>query len=196
MPEPLLHIARAGSAIGTFTLEEARELVDAGFLHGTDEGWIRGMDEWQPLQSILGQPGIPLADWRDKVIAGATAVSGVVGRSVGDFVKNVRARAAKGQSALTQAKTLALDHFLPQFQKRAAEYLRDKPVAFVKEAARNTEAARKVFGALYDCLPRPLCRFVSEPDFIAFCMEHRQRLLGQPAPPVPDPPPPPVPPEP
>ena len=35
----------------------------------------------------------------------------------------------------------------------------------------------KVFGAAYDCLPKPVSRFVPEQQFIAFCMKHRAQLL-------------------
>jgi hypothetical protein len=37
---------------------------------------------------------------------------------------------------------------------------------------------RKTFGAVYDCLPKPVYRFVSEAAFIEFCMARRRKLLG------------------
>jgi hypothetical protein len=39
---------------------------------------------------------------------------------------------------------------------------------------------RKLFGATYDCLPKPVYRFVSEQAFIEFCMERRRELLDLP----------------
>lgn len=182
MPDSLLHLARDGKELGAFTLEEVRELAETGFLQPTDEVWFRGLNGWRPLEEVLGEAMSPHGDWRDKLIAGTTALSGVVGRRLGQMVGGVKARAAQGQDALAQARTVALEQFLPQFQKRAAEYLRDKPATLARNALASEELARKVFAALYDCLPRPVCRFVSETDFIAFCLEHRQRLLGGAAP--------------
>ena len=45
-------------------------------------------------------------------------------------------------------------------------------------ALRDDELLRKVFGAVYDTLPKPVRRFVGEETFIEFCFKHRQRLLG------------------
>jgi hypothetical protein len=39
---------------------------------------------------------------------------------------------------------------------------------------------RKLFGAAYDCLPRPVQRFVGEEKFVNFCMQRRQKLLQAP----------------
>jgi hypothetical protein len=45
-------------------------------------------------------------------------------------------------------------------------------------AMRDDEFMRKLFGATYDCLPKPVYRFVKEEAFIQFCMERRGKLLG------------------
>lgn len=42
----------------------------------------------------------------------------------------------------------------------------------------DDEFMRKTFGAVYDCLPKPVCRFIGEERFIAFCLEHRRRLVA------------------
>jgi hypothetical protein len=50
--------------------------------------------------------------------------------------------------------------------------------AHAQAALRDDEFMRKVFGATYDCLPRPVRRFMTEPAFIQFCLERRWELLG------------------
>jgi hypothetical protein len=44
-------------------------------------------------------------------------------------------------------------------------------------ALKDEEFLRKLFGAVYDCLPKPAKRFVSEPAFLEFCFKHQRKLL-------------------
>jgi hypothetical protein len=178
MPEPLIHVARGEAELGTFTLAETEELVEAGFLQSTDDAWSDRMPEWRPLRETLPRLKAASADWRDKVVAGATLLSRVVGRRAGRLVATVKSQAADGQQAPSQAKQLALEQYLPQFQKLLAQQLRDKPAAVLQAAVQDESVMRNVFGALYDCLPKPLCRFVPGSLFVSFCMEHRQRLFA------------------
>ena len=55
----------------------------------------------------------------------------------------------------------------------------------IQAANRDEEFLTKIFGAAYDCLPRPVCRFVTEAQFTEFCRRHHRRWL---APTVPEPP--------
>jgi hypothetical protein len=54
----------------------------------------------------------------------------------------------------------------------------------VQAAIRDEAVLRKVFGALYDCLPAPVRRFVPEGAFVNFCMDHRLRLFANAVAPV------------
>jgi pimeloyl-ACP methyl ester carboxylesterase len=65
-------------------------------------------------------------------------------------------------------------------QKLLAAQLKDKPLTAARSALQNDELMRKAFGALYDCLPRPVCRFIGEDAFMRFCLQHRERLLKSP----------------
>src|SRR5437867_1399116 len=178
MPEPLIHVARGEAELGTFTLTETEELVETGFLQITDDAWSDRMAEWRPLGETLPRLKAASADWRDKVVAGATLLSGVVGQRAGRFVATVRSQAADGKEAVSHAKRLALERYLPQFQKLLAEQLRDKTAAVIQAAVHAEWVVRNVFGALYDCLPRPLRRLAPEAIFVNFCMDHRQRLFA------------------
>lgn len=178
MSEPLIHVARGEAEFGACTLAEAREMVDAGFFLPTDEAWVPGMSEWRPLGETIARLMVEGADWRDKVVAGAEGLSRVLGRSMGQFVAGVKAHAGEAPETMSRARKLALEQQLPQFQKLLAEHLRDKPATIARAAVQNEAVMRNVFGALYACLPKPLCRLVSPQAFNSFCMEHRQRLVG------------------
>lgn len=181
MPDPVIHVARGEVEFGACTLAEAQEMVDAGFFLQTDQAWVQGMTEWRPLGETITRLMVEGGGWRDKVVAGATGLSRVVGRSVGRFVAGVKSHAGEGPETMSHAKKLALEQCVPQFQKLLAEHLRDKPVTIARSAVQNEAVMLNVFGALYACLPKPLCRLVPQTVFTTFCMDHRQRLLGDPA---------------
>jgi len=178
MPEPLIRVARGEAEFGTCTLAEVREMVDAGFFLPTDEAQVLGMSEWRPLGETITRLTVESGDWRDKVVAGATGLSRVLGRSVGQFVAGVKAQASDEPEGMSRSRKLALEQQLPQFQKLLAEHLRDKSVTIARAAVQNQAVMRNVFGTLYACLPKPICRLVSREAFNSFCMEHRQRLIG------------------
>jgi hypothetical protein len=51
-------------------------------------------------------------------------------------------------------------------------------------ALRDEVFLRKLFGAVYDTLPKPIYRFVSEEAFLTFCFKHQRRLLPPQPPPA------------
>src|SRR6185369_12948923 len=91
-------------------------------------------------------------DWRDTVVAGSTALSRIIGRRVGKFVANVKLQATDGQGALSTARKMALEQYLPQFNKLLAEKLREKPADFARDALRSDDTMRKLSSGLYHCL--------------------------------------------
>ena len=100
----------------------------------------------------------------------ATSASGVAGR--------LRSLATQAPSAVTQATNAVLEGYLPQIRAALGKAANSRALQAVKEGVRDDELMRKTFGAAYDCLPRPVCRFISEDRFMTFCLTHRARLLG------------------
>lgn len=182
MSEKNIHVTRGETQLGVFAISELRELLASGFLKADDDAWMAGMADWQPLGDVLAKlPSSPTAmDWRDKVIIGSTALSRILGRRAGKFVADAKARAAGQPDAAAADKPVLLEVYLPQIKRLMAEHLRDKPANALMAATHDEVLMKKMFGALYDCLPKPILRFVSEPDFIQFCMEHRQYFVEEP----------------
>jgi hypothetical protein len=67
---------------------------------------------------------------------------------------------------------------MPQIRKLVTQQMVKSSVTRVRTAVHDNEFMRKVFGATYDCLPKPVHRFVTETAFIEYCTKHRQKILG------------------
>ena len=53
-----IHVARDGTNIGTFSIEEVREGLRTGRFLPTDMAWEAGMPDWRPLSQVMaGKPG-------------------------------------------------------------------------------------------------------------------------------------------
>jgi hypothetical protein len=53
-----IHVARDGTNIGTFSIEEIREGLSTGRFLPTDMAWEAGMPDWRPLSQVMaGKPG-------------------------------------------------------------------------------------------------------------------------------------------
>ncbi len=167
-------VSRDALELGSLTRLEARELLHAGFLKPTDVWRSDSLSQWLPLAELCADsPAEPLAKvvqkklWeaRQSVVGGArqltTKLKGLIGR---------------GQE-LTLSSRQMLDAFIPQLKKLVAHQMIQKPIGSVHLALRNEKFMRAFFGALYDCLPRPVCRFITEPAFIEFCIEQRETLF-------------------
>src|SRR5689334_2096599 len=48
-----IHIARGGTSLGTFSVDEVREGLKMGQFHPTDLGWQEGMPDWRPLGQLI-----------------------------------------------------------------------------------------------------------------------------------------------
>src|SRR5204863_1255172 len=56
---PTIHIARGGTSIGTFSIEEVREGLRTGRFLPTDLAWEAGMPDWRPLaQVVVEKPAV------------------------------------------------------------------------------------------------------------------------------------------
>ncbi|MBI3415609.1 MAG: hypothetical protein HY043_09875 [Verrucomicrobia bacterium] len=79
---------------------------------------------------------------------------------------------------MAAASNRMLEDFIPALRSLVGTALA-KSSQTVEAALRDEALLRKVFGAVYDLLPKPVRRFVSEEVFVEFCLGHRQRLLNK-----------------
>jgi hypothetical protein len=175
-----LHIARGEVELGTLTEAETFELLDAGFLLSTDVFWTAGMEDWKLLAELKPQSTGPTnSAGLVKLARQQIAVAGGAFSSEAARLKHkLKSVADGGKARLTESTSRTLEAFLPQIQKLVSHQLVSQSAAHAQAALRDDEFMRKVFGATYDCLPRPVRRFVTEPAFIQFCLERRWELLG------------------
>jgi hypothetical protein len=53
-PSNIIRVIRKGETIGPYSRDLAKEYFAIGWLLSTDWGWHDGMDEWEPLNEVLG----------------------------------------------------------------------------------------------------------------------------------------------
>jgi hypothetical protein len=70
-----------------------------------------------------------------------------------------------------------LDDFGPRLRELTQSQLKERVVDSTSKALRDEAFLRKMFGAIYDCLPKPIHRFVGEEAFVAYCLRNRRRFL-------------------
>ncbi len=192
MATRLIEISRDGVVLGTLPETEARELLAAGFLKPTDQFRAEPGVELRPLAELVLPPanvesgGTWFTKAKDSIVSAGSAVAGTAGELASQAWRLTQAT----QSKAVEIPDRLLSGFLPQIQKIICGLLETKPFQAVRDGVRDDDLMQKVFGAAYDCLPKPICRFVSETQFLAFCMKHRSQLLGDPATATPKLPPP------
>jgi hypothetical protein len=174
MPNREIQVARDQTVLGALPENDARQLLEIGFLKGTDIFGTDDMTEWKTLSELDAAKPKKWLDHAKK--SASTAASAVVGSAVAVTGKIKKLAMAKKISAAESAAK-ALEGYIPHIKKILAQLADTKPIQAVRSGVRDDSLMRKVFGAAYDCLPKPVCRFVSEQRFIEFCMQHRQRLL-------------------
>jgi hypothetical protein len=175
-----LHIARGEVDLGILTEAETIELLHAGYLLPSDLFWTEGMKDWKLLAEFkLGaeektSPAALMKLAKQKVkSAGEVAVS-----QAARLTSRLKSVTGAGRSRWTVPANQMLEAFTPQIQKLVSSQLMKHSVARVQAAIHDDEFMRKLFGATYDFLPKPVYRFVKEEAFIQFCMERRQKLLA------------------
>lgn len=173
-----LHIARVESELGALAGSEAIEMLRAGFLSPTDLYRIEGTVEWKPLSELSPEPEAKSAFTLKLAQERLGAAQGSVVSGAELLTRSLKRVATLGRVQLTESASRMLDSHQPQIQKLVAVQLFNRSVTRTQAALRDDEFMRKVFGATYDCLPKPICRFVTEEAFIQFCMERRGELLG------------------
>lgn len=153
-------------------------MMEAGFLRGDDLFWLDELPQHRPLAELPGFLKAQEVSLLQKVKGTVLSAAGVVKGGATAVVSKVSAAAGRGHTEVAIVTTMVLEDYLPS--------IREYVVAAVKQSSRSVGTIlrdesfmRKVFGAVYDMLPKPVRRFVSEQDFIAFCLEHQQSLLKE-----------------
>lgn len=170
-------VARNGMELGALLPAEAIELLRADFLKPTDIWRRENTDPWLPLAE-LPQPttaaSLPKQLQTRLTKAAQSAATGAT-----QFTAKLKSWVGQGQNQLTSSSRQMLEGFVPQLQKLVARELVQQSLVSARAVCRDDEFMRKLFGAVYDCLPRPVCRFIAEEAFIEFCLDRKTLLLGQ-----------------
>lgn len=181
MPDRQLRITRDGIELGTLPESEARELLELGVFKPSDFVAGDGITGSAPLGDLNLFPArAPKRSWFETARDSVGQVASAAATSAGQVAEKVKSIATTPPAALSAATTKILDGCTGQIQKALAGLGDSRPMQAIRSGVRDDETMRKVFGAAYDVLPKPVCRFVAEERFIAYCMEHRARLLDLP----------------
>ncbi len=176
MNELRLHIARDGIELGELLASDACELLAAGFLRPSDEYWNEGDSTRRRLSELPP----PVSDAETSLIArvksSATAIGETVRAQAANAAETLSGLARRNTAAVREASERMLEDYLPALRQQIVQRI-ELPVQTTKSALQDEAFVRKLFGAVYDCLPKPVYRFVGEAAFIEFCLKHRRKLL-------------------
>jgi len=162
--------------LGVLPATDVDELFTAGFLRATDEFWTDQDPVHRPLNELTSSDSQKDASWLVRAKDSVVAAGGVV-RQQASHVANKLSVAVVGNKTLVAAATnRVLEDYLPALRVQVAKKLNES-VQTTGAALRDEAFLRKLFGAVYDCLPKPVRRFVQEGAFIEFCLKHRRKLL-------------------
>lgn len=175
-----IYIARGEAELGILTDAETVELLRAGFLLSTDHYWTGGMPDWKSLAEFKPEPegeNRPAALMKLAKQTVKSAGEAAVSRAA-QLTSRLKSVTGSGRSQLSAATNQMLDSFTPQIQKVVSNQLVGHSLTRLQAAMHDDEFMRKLFGATYDCLPKPIHRFITEQAFIEFCLDRRQKLVG------------------
>lgn len=173
-----LHILRDSQELGTLEDTDARELLDTGFVRPTDEFWVEQPDQRHALAVLFERSSENRPNWLARARASVTAAGQTVQTQAANQTGKLFSLVRNQQAAIAASTTLALEGYLPQLRAMVNERL-GKMLGATQSALRDEVFLRKLFGAVYDCLPKAVCRFVNEGTFVEFCLKHRNRLLSK-----------------
>lgn len=179
MNERWIHVARDGEPLGKVPVEELAELVDAGLLRSGDDFWEHGMTDWRPIHTLpelRAKADSPVA-WKREAKNAMAEAAGLLARGTAKLAQSARHLAAQGVTRSHEATTRILSDYSPVVRELTQKLVETKPFLMANAAVENEELMEKAFGAIYDQLPRAVARFVSEEEFITFCLQKRRELL-------------------
>jgi hypothetical protein len=171
-----LEIARGEWNLGAIPESEVRELLMVGFLQPTDLFRANETDAWAPLSELDASKSQSAEDG-SLVSRLVPAAKGLI-NATADAARAIKDVATHRKDQLGDATAAGLESFLPQIRGIVIRVSETPPFRVIKSGVQNDDFMRKLFGAAYDLLPRPVQRFVSEERFVAFCMKHRQKLIS------------------
>jgi hypothetical protein len=180
-PDGVVFISRQGLELGKLPIREAVELLRAGFLLQDDEFWTAEIQERRLLAELEKADVSP--GWLQRAKTSVMTTTSAVMQGAGHITSKVSGTIRSGSTLIGAAATRVLDDYAPTLRERIAAQLKSK-VQTTQAALRDEVFLRKLFGAVYDCLPKPVHRFVAEQVFIEYCLKHRRKLLREPAFPV------------
>ncbi|NOS72845.1 MAG: hypothetical protein HOP33_23325 [Verrucomicrobia bacterium] len=175
----MLLISRGDTELGRLSEDDVLELLRIGFLIPTDT-WIReGMTASLTLSDLkpdsLNEP-LPTSvanKMKNRIVAARNSLTGTASQTA----KRLKQFTGQSHDRVAAATSQLLISFAPQIKTLVAEQLIRYPVQTIQSALRDDTFMEKLFGATYDCLPKPVCRFISEQAFVQFCVEHKHKLL-------------------
>ena len=104
------------------------------------------------------------------------AAGGAARTGVGRISKGVSTLVKNQQTAMAESANRALEDYLPSLRNIVSDHL-PKMLRSAESALKDEVFLKNLFGAVYDCLPKPVRRLVPEASFVEFCLKHRHRLL-------------------
>ena len=146
-------------------------------MRATDEFWTEQDPVRRPLSELASLASRKDASLLVRATDSVAAASGAVRQQASQVARKLSAIVARNKASVTAATNRVLEDYLPALRLHVASKLNES-VRTTSAALRDEAFLRKLFGAVYDCLPKPVRRFVQEGHFIEFCLKHRRRLLG------------------
>jgi hypothetical protein len=174
-PDDLIFIARQGLELGELPVRDATELLRVEFLVPTDEFWTDASPERRLLSELDSAPSIS-PGWLKRAKTSVAIATGAVVQGAGRVTSKVSATIRGGPTLIGAVATKVLEDYAPTLRERVAAQMK-ATVQTTQAALRDEAFLRKLFGAVYDCLPKPVYRFVSERAFIEYCLKHRRKLI-------------------
>ena len=175
-PDDVICISRQGLELGKLSVREAAELLRAEFLLPTDEFWASASPERRLLSELHKAPSSVSPGWLARAKTSVVTTTGAVVQGAGHSTSKVSETIRGGPTLVGAVVTKVLDDYVPTLRERSATQLK-ATVQTTQDALRDEVFLRKLFGAVHDCLPKPVHRFVSEHVFIEYCLKHRHKLL-------------------
>jgi len=173
-----IHIARDSIELGLFDVSDVEELLANGFLLPSDLFWTRDAREARPLAEFRSSGGSTTRHAAKNIAASVLSAADVLRQKATSVTARLAATVSQRTSEIDGAKNRVLQDFLPRLRSSAGAVLATTSRT-VESALRDEPFLRKLFGAVYEVIPRPVQRFVPERTFVEFCLRNRNRLLGK-----------------
>ena len=181
MPKNQIQITRQGVLLGALPPSEALELLKVGLLQPDDQYCGADLLGWKPLRELQASVSTPAGDtsWLRQARQSLASTKATVAVTAEDLTSKAKNLVGVTRTKMTEVPEKLLSGFMPQIRTVVSDLAKTKPFLTIQSGVRDEAFMRKLFGAAYDCLPKPVCRFVTEQQFVAFCMKHRAQLIGQ-----------------